>query len=210
MRWSKSRVEGQFLVYRQIETETSSEAELESTKRRRLSSVDSVSAGSTVGDDDTLTEEDRYQCSKDDIKADIRSENASLKREFRPDSVLCKKTFAISIDGNVSHVVIVILIKICYYSKEDVNSGLLKTPSSMDMFQDVHLPDCFLNPSNFRLHPKGTTPLKHNMDSQKSSSAKNEVRGENYIRGRYVTVHRLGDPQALKISISNDFKVFIN
>ena len=98
MRWSKSRVEGQFLVYRRIEAEVDQETDENSAKRRRISSVDSISASSTVADDDTLTEDDKNKESK-------KKEIAMLKSEVEDGSVLCKKTFAISIDGNISHVV---------------------------------------------------------------------------------------------------------
>ena len=211
MRWSKSRVEGQFLVYRRIEAEEPLPIELEPSKRRRLSSVDSVSASSTIGDDDTLNEDDRFVTEKlyqshEKIHSITKSGSKALN-----DSILCKKTFAISLEGSICHVVMIVK-KICYYTKDDIMAGLLKSPSAMEIFKDVKLPASFLNPSNFRLHPKSNAPLKHQINTLQplqSSDDQGEYRYEGNNADRFVTVNRLGDPQSLRISIGKDFKVVL-
>ncbi|KAI8913395.1 Gti1/Pac2 family-domain-containing protein [Gorgonomyces haynaldii] len=121
MRWSKSRVEGQFLVYRRLPFESPVTPPL----KRRRSQADS--------DDE---------------------ENRELKNVIKPqpmagEEVLCKKTFAIQLNGNVTHVV-------CYYTKADVYNGKLQTPSQMAKFKHVTVLRDYLDPQNFRLHPKGS------------------------------------------------------
>jgi hypothetical protein len=90
MRWSKSRVEGQFLVYRRIEPNGGEE---EPFKRRRISSSDS-----------TLVPSDSETDKKLDKKSDLKKKKRD-RSESPPSGTLCKKTFAISIQGKVSHVV---------------------------------------------------------------------------------------------------------
>lgn len=80
MRWSKSRVEGQFLVYRRIECDLQKNGQI-LVKRRNKVDCDDKS--------------ETY-----DVNSDISSQT---------DNVLMKKTFAISIKGRVSHVVRFIL-----------------------------------------------------------------------------------------------------
>jgi hypothetical protein len=106
MRWSKSRVEGQFLVYRRIEPETIETAEEVNYKRRRILSSEST----LVADDDSRISDDD-KLAQDVEMRKISSESSLLgKRDSRiisstGSSSLCKKTFAISIEGKVSHVV---------------------------------------------------------------------------------------------------------
>jgi hypothetical protein len=84
-----------------------------------------------------------------------------------------------------------------------VATGTLLTPSSMDLFSDVKLPREFTDPFNFRLHPKGTA--NNAQAPQFVPIIKSYPIDSN---DRSVTVHRIGDPQSLKFSLSNEFKVF--
>ncbi|KAJ8325889.1 hypothetical protein O5D80_005534 [Batrachochytrium dendrobatidis] len=66
------------------------------------------------------------------------------------DDTLSKKTFSVKIRGVVSHV-------ICYFTRMDVASGILPIPASCKGFADLVVPREYLDPGNFRLHPKGST-----------------------------------------------------
>jgi hypothetical protein len=99
-------VEGQFLVYRRIEPETVDQ-ETDFTKRRRLMSSDAVSVTSSLdtGDGDS---QESFEDKRDLELRRVVSETALGKRDTRGmmrEDGLCKKTFAISIEGRVSHVV---------------------------------------------------------------------------------------------------------
>ncbi|KAJ2999231.1 hypothetical protein HDV02_003325 [Globomyces sp. JEL0801] len=176
MRWSKSRVEGQFLVYRRLQP-LEKDDEMGSMKRLKLENEDFRS---------------------------VPAESLKICK----DDVLCKKTFAIAIQGNISHV-------ICYYSKRDVAEGKLNTPTSMALFEGIKVPRDYIDPCNYRLHPKGNgsehTPNQlQNITPKDSPNAPPNrlVTDANGQQIRYVTVHRIGDPQSLRINLSGDFKDF--
>eukprot|EP00842_Homolaphlyctis_polyrhiza_P001516 jgi/Hompol1/2365/HPOL_002919-RA len=65
------------------------------------------------------------------------------------DDVLCKRTFSIVVNGVVSHV-------IGYYTKASLASGELPVPSESPLYADLQIPREYLDPANFRLHPKGS------------------------------------------------------
>nr|KAJ3422517.1 hypothetical protein HK105_007734 [Polyrhizophydium stewartii] len=65
------------------------------------------------------------------------------------DDVLCKKTFSVNVNGVVSHM-------ICYYTKLDAISGALPIPSNCKQFANLVVPRDYVDPANFRLHPKGS------------------------------------------------------
>ena len=87
MRWSKSRVEGQFLVYRRLPQDQSPPSQ----KRRRNASPSQDYKNSDNG-------------SYGKQKRDSDEEGFGMAAAAG-DYVLCKKTFAISLAGNVTHVV---------------------------------------------------------------------------------------------------------
>jgi hypothetical protein len=156
-----------------------------------------------------------------------RSDSKRDSRGAWTDSSLCKKTFAISIKGNVSHV-------ICYYTKEDVQEGRLSVPSHMPLFQDLDLPREYIDPSNFRLHPKGSNYTMPNIGSM-AADAKDSVPLHHSPLGTnppmkqmepiinvtprpspqpeegfvLVRLWNSSPEQTLKISLSNGWNVFI-
>ncbi len=77
-------------------------------------------------------------------------------------------------------------------------------PSAHPYFKLVNLPREFVDPSNYRLHPKGgQSNIQHFAMITPTPSPSPEIKQE-----RYVTVHRIGQAQSLRISLSNQFKVF--
>jgi hypothetical protein len=107
---------------------------------------------------------------------------------------------------------------ICYYSKSDVAEGKLQTPSSMSLFANVELPREFTDPFNFRLHPKGSANSTNQgnapitLASKGYSSSDDSKISLDSSKDCFVTVHRIGDPQSLRINLSSDFNVlcFVN
>ncbi|KAH9267273.1 hypothetical protein BASA83_010006 [Batrachochytrium salamandrivorans] len=69
------------------------------------------------------------------------------------DDTLSKKTFSVKIRGVVSHV-------ICYFTRMDVAAGVLPIPASCPQFSDLVVPREYLDPGNFRLHPKGSVAVQ--------------------------------------------------
>ncbi|KAJ3271566.1 hypothetical protein HDV01_006528 [Terramyces sp. JEL0728] len=205
MRWSKSRVEGQFLVYRRIEpepTDVENEQAIPNKRRRVLSQQ----TDSTIDDDSIEDDNSSKSLSVDFVREG--SESSLIPSKGYRDDVLCKKTFAISIKGRVSHV-------ICYYSKQDVMDGVLKTPSSMEMFADIKVPNEYVDPSNFRLHPKGSTVVEKPLNNtfvtispRNTPPRKREILVQKEASDRTVTVHCIGDYQPIKLLLTSDFKDF--
>jgi hypothetical protein len=153
-----------------------------------------------------------------------RQDSRNYTKGHWSDTSLCKKTFAISINGNVSHV-------ICYYAKLDVVEGRLLSPSQLDSFKDLELPRDYIDPCNFRLHPKGSnnavvshgdspyrenhstmvqSPLSYPPMKQMEPIVRITPRPSPQPEEGYVTVHLwngLCNEKTLCVSLSNEWLV---
>jgi 2-polyprenyl-3-methyl-5-hydroxy-6-metoxy-1,4-benzoquinol methylase len=58
----------------------------------------------------------------------------------------------------------------------------------MDSFSHIEVPRRFLDPLNYRLHPKGSTVRSQKKEEEKSLT-------------RFVTVHRVGEHQIMHINL---------
>lgn len=82
------------------------------------------------------------------------------------------------------------------------------------MFSNVEIPREYIDPSNFRLHPKG---FGYSHNSNNNDNLVISISGNKPILNcdivedddRTVTVYRIGDSQKLRIKLSGDFKVII-
>jgi hypothetical protein len=80
-----------------------------------------------------------------------------------------------------------LLIKVGYYTKEDLNAGILHTPSNSMEFKDFRVPDSHLDPYNFRLHPKGIAGTPMSRTSSMSSVSSHEIEKRNHSSTLFQT-----------------------
>ncbi|KAK3806709.1 MAG: Gti1/Pac2 family-domain-containing protein [Benniella sp.] len=133
--WSPSRILGNFLVYRELDRRNSG--------KKDLSPIDRASrAGSS--DPESSMDKNRE-----------RALVGSLTNSYRfKKNGLIKKTMSIVVNGVPQHM-------ISYYSKEDVLSGKLHTPSSVPEFAGLEISPEFLMKQNFRIPPTIEQPYDH-------------------------------------------------
>ncbi|KAG0311820.1 hypothetical protein BGZ99_009885, partial [Dissophora globulifera] len=125
--WSPSRILGNFLVYRELDKRNSG--------KKDASPIDRASRSSS-SDNETAIEKNRE-----------RALVGSLTNSYRfKKNGLIKKTMSIVVNGVSQHM-------ISYYSKEDVLSGNLRTPSSVPELAGLEISPEFLMKQNFRIPP---------------------------------------------------------
>lgn len=224
-RWSKSRVEGLFLIYKQMEAEPAGTIGLTNPPTLHNSagyttSADLLAQANPSSESfqpremhPSLEFDPKYALQNPDVKISAYTASTiqdttkssiqeTFSRKFKiednPDA-LCKKTFAISLNGNVSHVVLVSLIyQICYFTKNEVSNHSLPTPSNLSSFKSIKIPATLLTPDNFRLHTKTV-----------SAPPGEVVEPEDLSKKNYVVIQRTGQIQLLRIFLSDKFPVLL-
>ncbi|KAK2464993.1 hypothetical protein APHAL10511_003069 [Amanita phalloides] len=135
--WSPSRILGNFLLYRE-------------TDKRGFTSRGSRS--DSCNDGDVAKDSQALSRPKSDTpiidKARERSLRGSLTNsdKFKPDGLM-KKTFSLTIGGVAQHL-------ISYYKVEDVESGRLRSPSSLPELASLDISPEYLDKTHFRNPPK--------------------------------------------------------
>ena len=133
--WSKSRVHGHFLVYKEV-------AEKRSMGNKRPG-MDMETGAMTPPSGAK--------------RGRVGRASALLKQDG-----LMKKTFSIVVDSNVWHV-------INYYFEEDVERGILPTPSGQ--FPNVKLMDKLVDPTKLRLRSSGPPRESPHFNSPRASGS---------------------------------------
>ncbi|KAF8931056.1 hypothetical protein BGZ58_007839 [Dissophora ornata] len=125
--WSPSRILGNFLVYRELDKRNSG--------KKDSSPIDRASRSSS-SDPESAIEKNKE-----------RALVGSLTNSYRfKKNGLIKKTMSIVVNGVSQHM-------ISYYSKDDVLSGKLRTPSSCPELASLEISPEFLMKQNFRIPP---------------------------------------------------------
>ncbi|KAI8356492.1 Gti1/Pac2 family-domain-containing protein [Mortierella sp. GBAus27b] len=125
--WSPSRILGNFLVYRELDRRNGG--------KKDVAPIDRASRASS-SDPESATDKNRE-----------RALVGSLTNSYRfKKNGLIKKTMSIVVNGVPQHM-------ISYYSKDDVLSGKLRTPSSVADLASLEISPEFLMKQNFRIPP---------------------------------------------------------
>ncbi|KAG0306953.1 hypothetical protein BGZ97_000569 [Linnemannia gamsii] len=148
--WSPSRILGNFLVYRELDKRNSG--------KKDASPIDRASRSSS-SDNETAIEKNKE-----------RALVGSLTNSYRfKKNGLIKKTMSIVVNGVSQHM-------ISYYSKEDVLSGKLRTPSSVPELATLEISPEFLMKQNFRIPPTVEQSYDHFGDHMHSPSSNHSPR----------------------------------
>ncbi|KAF9924186.1 hypothetical protein FBU30_005804 [Linnemannia zychae] len=148
--WSPSRILGNFLVYRELDKRNSG--------KKDASPIDRASRASS-SDNETAIEKNKE-----------RALVGSLTNSYRfKKNGLIKKTLSIVVNGVSQHM-------ISYYSKEDVLSGKLRTPSSVPELANLEISPEFLMKQNFRIPPTVEQSYDHLGDHMHSPASNHSPR----------------------------------
>ena len=84
-------------------------------------------------------------------------------------------------------------------------------PSQLGLFANVKIPYEYLDPNNFRLHPKyvNQNPIKMHEKFKDFPRITHTPSKTNNSVPRTVILNRIGDQKSLKINLTNDFQVII-
>jgi hypothetical protein len=133
--WSPSRILGNFLIYRELDDKKvtrSGSADTQEEQEAPLIKSRSSSSGYIVAPD--LLRRQREKALVGSLKNSYR-----FKRNG-----LVKKSMSLIVDGVQQHI-------ISYYNKEDVLSGILRTPSSFAELSSLEVSPGFRLRENFRI-----------------------------------------------------------
>ncbi|KAF9135652.1 hypothetical protein BGW39_001532 [Mortierella sp. 14UC] len=148
--WSPSRILGNFLVYRELDKRNSG--------KKDASPIDRASRSSS-SDNETAIEKNKE-----------RALVGSLTNSYRfKKNGLIKKTMSIVVNGVSQHM-------ISYYSKEDVLTGKLRTPSSVPELASLEISPEFLMKQNFRIPPTVEQSYDHLADHMHSPASNHSPR----------------------------------
>lgn len=226
MRWSKSRVEGQFLCYKRMDWTIDFNSQ-------QLSPVDGAPPDVPLMPPAKRRAVDDGGDNSDYKPSQSSNPNNPSSTDWDCDKMktMWKKCFAIDVDGSVCHVV-------NYYTKRDIQSGHLTTPKEDPGLSSLEIVAKFLNPDNFRLHSRPVVashsgPLSASSAGGSFESVIPVVNDRSAIlngpgsrsthaavaetllvqkRGRsekYVTCHKRNDPQLMRISLPDTFEEFV-
>ncbi|PFH53642.1 hypothetical protein AMATHDRAFT_54865 [Amanita thiersii Skay4041] len=137
--WSPSRILGNFLLYRETDKRGSG------SRGSRSDALNDQEAGK---DTQGLSrpKADGIHTSMDKTRERILMGSLTNSYKFKPDGLM-KKTFSLTIGGVSQHL-------ISYYKVEDVESGRLRSPSSLPELASLDISPEYLDKTHFRNPPK--------------------------------------------------------
>ncbi|KDQ17404.1 hypothetical protein BOTBODRAFT_105739 [Botryobasidium botryosum FD-172 SS1] len=137
--WSPSRILGNFLLYRETDKRGPTNGSSQYSTDQQPSRSEPHSLSRPKGEQGAASGMDRN-------RERILLGSLTNNYKFKPDGMM-KKTFSLTIRGTTHHL-------ISYYKIDDVESGRLRTPSSLPELASLDISPDYLDKTHFRVPPR--------------------------------------------------------